>query len=372
MFTMPVNKLVWTMGLPMIVSMVLQAIYNIVDTAFVINIPGIGNDANLALTFAFPIQIFMIAIGVGAGIGINALVSKNVGQGNREGASRACYNGIFLGLVFYVFFLLFGLFGSKSFIAMQAKAIQDSEQKQRVIELGGQYLGICCTLFIGQMMFTVFERFLQATGRTTESMIGQLSGALLNIVLDYVFIYPCGMGVAGAAYATVIGQFVSFIVDAIFHFMKDKEIDNNFKYLMPKWPIIKEIFVIGIPAMLMQALLSIMMLGTNLILSFSRYDAVTLQGSFGIYYKIQQIVLFACFGMSNALISITSFNAGLGDKERIRQIKKYGILDTVIVALVIAVLFEIFASPISRLFGLATGESGETIVSVTTTAIRIA
>lgn len=310
---MPVRKLIWTMGLPLIVSMVLQALYNIVDTAFVINMPKIGNDANLALTFSFPVQIFMIAIGVGTGIGINALISKNLGQNNQEGASKACYNGIFLGILYYVVFLLFGLFGAKPFIGMQASSIQDPVQKQRVIDMGGQYLGICCTLSIGQMMFTVFERFLQATGRTSESMIGQISGALLNILLDYVLIYPCELGVAGAAYATVIGQFVSFIVDAVFHFVKDKEIKNRLSYLKPEWSIIKEIFIIGIPAMLMQALLSVMMLGTNMILSFSKYDAVTLQGSFGIYYKIQQIALFACFGMFNALISMTSFNVGLKD-----------------------------------------------------------
>lgn len=334
--------------------------------------PEVGNDADLALTFSFPVQIFMIAIGVGTGIGINALISKNLGQNNQEGASKACYNGGFLGLLFYVVFLLFGLFGAKPFIGMQASSIQDPVQKQRVIDMGGQYLGICCTLSIGQMMFTVFERFLQATGRTSESMIGQISGALLNILLDYVLIYPCGLGVAGAAYATVIGQFVSFIVDAVFHFVKDKEIKNRLSYLKPEWSIIKEIFIIGIPAMLMQALLSIMMLGTNMILSFSKYDAVTLQGSFGIYYKIQQIALFACFGMSNALISMTSFNVGLKDQDRVKQIQKYGILDTVFVALIITVLFETFASPISKLFGLASGESGEGIVSTTTLAIRIA
>lgn len=368
----PVKKLVWQMGLPMIFSMVAQALYNIVDTAFVINMPEHGNEANLALTYAFPVQIFMIAIGVGLGIGINALISSSLGKRDEERASLAIGNGIFLAVLFYLVFLIFGIFLSKPFISMQAQSIADEETRNIVIEYGTTYLTICCTLSIGQMLYTVYERFLQATGRTMLSTIGQLSGAIFNIVFDYVFIYPCGMGVAGAALATVMGQFLSFVLDAIFHYVKDKELKNSFKSLLPKKAILKDIFMIGIPAMIMQALLSIMMLGVNLILGTSAYQRVLLMNSFGIYYKVQQVSLFACFGMSNALISIVSFHYGRGNKKETEDTIKWGIIDSLIVALVITVLFEALASLMAQLFGLASGEGSAEIVTMTTTAIRLA
>lgn len=368
----PVKKLIWQMGLPMIFSMVAQALYNIVDTAFVINMPVHGNEANLALTYAFPVQIFMIAIGVGLGIGINALISSSLGKRDEEKATLAMGNGITLAIIFYLVFLIFGIFLSKPFISMQAQSIADEETRNIVIEYGTTYLTICCTLSIGQMLYTVYERFLQATGRTMLSTIGQLSGAIFNIVFDYVFIYPCDMGVAGAALATVMGQFLSFILDAIFHYWKDKELKNTIKSLIPKKSILKEIFIIGIPAMIMQALLSIMMLGVNLILGTSQYQRVLLMNSFGIYYKVQQVSLFACFGMSNALISIVSFHYGRGNKKETNDAMKWGIIDSVIVALVITALFEILASLIAKLFGLASGEGSDEIVNMTTLAIRIA
>jgi len=368
----PIKKLVWSMGIPMVVSMILQALYNIVDTAFVINMSGgEGELANLALTYAFPVQIFMIAVGVGMGIGINALISRDLGSANKEGSAKAAGNGILLGFAFYLIFFLFGLLFSEQFISMQASGIIDPNEKETVIRMGSEYLRICTTLSLGQMMFTVYERFLQATGRTIESTIGQIAGALTNIILDYVFIYPLGMGIAGAALATVIGQFVSFGVDAFFHYSKDKEIINGFRYLKPNLKTIIAIIKIGIPAMIMQALLSIMMLGSNLILSFAKYDVITLQGSFGIYYKIQQVALFACFGLSNALISIVSFNYGAGDKKRVYQTAKYGLAAIGIVAIIITIIYEALAMPIATLFGLASGTGGEKIVEVTTLAIRI-
>lgn len=371
MYVKPVKSLVWSMGGPMILSMVLQALYNIVDTAFVINMPEVGNDANLALTYAFPVQIFMIALGVGTGIGINALLSRDLGSGNKEGVAKATGNGIFLGFIMYFIFLIFGLFLTKPFVRMQAHSIQDEEERELVIKMGSSYLTICCTLSLGQMLFTVYERFLQATGRNVESMIGQIAGAVTNIILDYVLIYPCNLGVAGAAYATVIGQFLSLLIDMLFHYTKDKEITNGFRYLKPDGKTIGQIMTLGIPAMIMQALLSVMMLGTNLILSLARSNAVTLQGAFGIYYKIQQIALFAFFGMSNALISLSSFNYGMGDQKRVKEIQKWGIIDSLIVALVITALFESLAPYIAKLFGMASGSSDSTIVNTTVMAIRL-
>ncbi len=358
--------LIWTMGLPMVVSMVLQAIYNIVDTAFVINMKEYGNEGNLALTYAFPIQLLIIAIGVGTGVGINALLSKNLGEGNKENASKIAGNGIFLGIIIYVVFLVFGFFGSKAFIAMQANG------NEKVIEMGTSYLMICCTLSIGVIGFAIYERFLQAAGRTMFSTIAQITGAILNIILDYVFIYPCNMGIEGAAYATIIGQIASLLIAMLLHYTCNKEISGKVKYIKPSWHIIKGIYKIGIPAAVMQGLLSVMMLSMTMILGTSEYNRELLKGSYGIYYKIQQFALFAAFGLSNTIISVVSFNYGLKDIKRVKDGIKYGIIDSVIVCAVITILFQILARPISNLFGMASGGSSDEVIAVCTTAMHIA
>lgn len=191
----PIKKIIWTMGLPMVFSMVLQALYNVVDTIFVINMGEEGIKANLALTYVFPVQIFMIAVGVGTGIGINALLSLALGEKDKNKIGLALGNSIFLGAVIHLIFLLFGIFGSYWFLSLQTS---DSQ----IISLGVEYLKIVTILSFGSVGFNIFERFLQATGRTVHSTIAQIMGALTNIILDYVFIYPLKMGVAGAAYAT--------------------------------------------------------------------------------------------------------------------------------------------------------------------------
>lgn len=183
--------------------------------------------------------------------------------------------------------------------------------------MGTTYLRICTCLSLGSIGYTVFERFLQATGKTMLSTISQISGALTNIVLDYIFIYPLDMGVAGAAWATVIGQFVSLFVAMYFHYTKNKEINGNVKYIKPDYNLINEIYNIGISATLMQALLAIMMAGMNAILGLAEVNQTVLIGSFGIYYKIQQIALFSAFGLSNTIISILSFNYGMKDKKEL-------------------------------------------------------
>lgn len=360
------KRLIWSMGLPMVVSMVLQAIYNIVDTAFVINMEEYGSEGNLALTYAFPIQLLIIAIGVGTGVGINALLSKKLGEGDRESAGRIAGNGIFLSLVIYVVFLLFGLFGASAFISIQAK------DNPKVVEMGTSYLMICSCLSFGVIGFAVYERFLQATGKTMFSTIAQITGALLNIVLDYVFIYPCHMGIEGAAYATIIGQIASLLIAMLLHYTKNKEISGNIKYSKPSWTIIKGIYKIGIPAAVMQGLLSVMMLSMNMILGTSAYNRELLQGSYGIYYKIQQFALFAAFGLSNTIISVVSFNYGLKDMKRVKEGIKYGILDSVVICLAITILFQILARPISNLFGMASGGGTEDVINVCTTAMHIA
>ena len=361
----PIKKLFWKMGLPMIVSMVLQALYNVVDSIFVTNMGEKGAIANQALTLAFPIQILIIAVGVGTGVGLNALLSKSLGEKNHEKVNKAAGNGIFLSICIFLVFFIFGAFGSEAFISLFAGG------NTEVIEMGTTYLKICCCFSLGAIGYTVYERFLQSTGRTMLSTIAQISGALTNIILDYVFIFPLKMGVAGAAWATIIGQFVSLFVAMAFHYTKNKEINGSLKYIRPETGLIKQIYSIGISAAIMQALLSVMMAGMNAILGLSKADPAILVGSFGIYYKIQQIALFSAFGLSNTIISILSFNYGMKNKDRINDCIKYGIIDTLIVTLILTVFFEIFAHPLSGLFALTGGSSTE-IIDVCTTALRIA
>lgn len=359
----PMNKLILKMGLPMIISMVLQALYNVIDSIFVANMGIKGAIANQALTYAFPIQIMIIAIGVGTGVGLNALLSKSLGENDRKKVNKIAGNGIFLSICIYIIFLLFGLFGTKWFISLFTN---DKE----IIKMGTTYLKICTCLSLGSVGYTVYERFLQATGKTMLSTISQISGAVTNIILDYIFIYPLKMGVAGAAWATIIGQFISLFIAMYFHYTKNNEIDGSIKYINPDINLIKGIYSIGVSAALMQALLAVMMAGMNAILGLAQVNQTVLIGSFGIYYKIQQIALFSAFGLSNTIISILSFNYGMQDKKRIDDCIKYGIIDTIIVNLIISILFEIFAYPLANLFGLAGGTTKE-IISVCTIALRI-
>lgn len=365
MAEVPMKKLLLKMGLPMIISMVLQALYNVIDSIFVANMGEQGAIANQALTLAFPIQILIIAIGVGTGIGLNALLSKSLGEKNQEKVNKIAGNGIFLSICIFIVFLLFGLFGSEWFISLFAGGNQD------VIFMGTTYLKICTCLSLGSIGYTVYERFLQATGKTMLSTISQISGAVANIILDYIFIFPLKMGVAGAAWATVIGQFISLFIAMFFHYTKNREINGNLKYIKPEIGIIKGIYKIGISAAIMQALLSVMMAGMNAILGGAKADPTILVGSFGIYYKIQQIVLFSAFGLSNTIISILSFNYGMKDKGRINDCIKYGVIDTVTVTFILTIIFEIFAKPLSSLFALSGGTSKE-IIEVCTISLRIA
>lgn len=364
MAIVPMKKLFWKMGLPMIISMVLQALYNVIDSIFVTNMGSKGAIANQALTLAFPIQIMIIAIGVGTGVGLNSLLSKSLGENNKEKVNKIAGNGIFLSLCIFLVFFIFGIFGSRWFISLFAS-------NKEVIEMGTIYLRICCCFSLGAIGYTVYERFLQSTGKTMLSTISQISGAVVNIVLDYIFIYPMNMGVAGAALATVIGQFVSLFMAMIFHYKKNKEINGSIKYIKPNMGLIKGIYTIGISAALMQALLAVMMAGVNAILGLANTDTLVLVGSFGIYYKIQQIALFSAFGLSNTIISILSFNYGMKDKKRVDECIKYGIFDTLIVTLILTIAFEILAKPLASLFGLAGGTSFET-TRVCVIALRIA
>lgn len=359
-----IPKLFWKMGLPMIISMVLQALYNVVDSIFVTNMEGTGALANEALTIAFPIQILIIAIGVGTGVGLNALLSKSLGEGNAEKVSRIAGNGIFLGVVIYAVFLLFGLCFAEWFIGLFT-------ENPEVLQMGTSYLRICTCFSAGSIGFTIYERFLQATGKTLFSTIAQIMGAVANILLDYVFIFPLDMGVAGAAWATVIGQILSLFVAMAFHYGMNHEINGNLRYLKPNRSVIAAIYRIGASAALMQALLSVMMAGVNAILGAARADSTVLVGSFGIYYKIQQIALFSAFGLSNTIITLLSFNYGMKNRERSEACIRCGIGDTLLTMLVLTALFELIAYPLSNLFALSGGASA-VLVDVCAKATRIA
>ena len=221
---MPVNKLMVQMGIPMILSMALQAVYNIVDSAFVGNMKA-GSEAALnALTLVFPVQMLIVAIGIGTGVGTNALLAKTLGQGNRKRASRIAGNSLFLGVIIYIVCLLFGIFGVNTYISSQTT-------NPEVMEMATSYLRICCVISFGIVFFSLFEKLLQATGKSLYSTIGQVLGAVINIVLDPILIYGLGpvpeMGVEGAAYATVIGQVASAVLLLVFHLRLNREVDHG-------------------------------------------------------------------------------------------------------------------------------------------------
>ena len=356
MGTEPVGKLILSMGIPMILSMMMQAVYNIVDSAFVSNMKENGEAALNALTLAFPVQMLMVAIGIGTGVGTNALLAKSLGQGNKEKASKAAGNAIFLAGIIYILFLLFGIFGTRIYIASQTS-------NDLVLNMADNYLSICCIASPGMIFFAIYEKLLQATGRSLFSTIAQVSGAVTNIILDPIFIYGCfglpKFGVKGAAYATVIGQIVSFIVALIFHLKFNKEITNKVKYIKPSIKIIGEIYAIGLPAIIAQALMSVMTYGLNII--FGKIDE-TVVTAYGLFYKIQQFILFAAFGLRDAITPIISFNFGMRSKSRVKDGIKYGMVYTLVIMVIGILILEIFAAPFSKMFGLS-GRTQELCIS---------
>ena len=340
---MPVNKLMIRMGIPMILSMALQAVYNIVDSAFVGNMK-VGSEAALnALTLVFPVQMLMVAVAIGTGVGMNALLARTLGQENPQKAAKVAGNSLFLGVIIYAVCLLFGVFGVKAYISSQSGDPQ-------VISMGIRYLRICCVLSFGVIFFSLFEKLLQATGRSLYSTIGQVVGAVVNIILDPIMIYGIGpvpeMGVEGAAYATVIGQIVSAVLLFIFHKKFNKEFEQGLSYMKPEGTIIREIYSIGLPAIIAQALMSIMVYVMNLILKFN----AAAQTAYGLFYKVQQFVLFLAFGLRDAITPIIAFAYGRGSKKRINDGIKYGLIYTIALMIFGILVTEIFPGTFARLF----------------------
>ena len=340
---MPVNKLMVNMGIPMILSMALQAVYNIVDSAFVGNMK-VGSEAALnALTLVFPVQMLMVALGIGTGVGTNSLLARTLGQGDTKKAAKVAGNSLFLGAVIYAVCLLFGIAGVKAYISSQTT---DPE----VITMGTDYLRICCVLSFGIVFFSLFEKLLQTTGRSIYSTIGQVTGAVINIILDPIMIYGIGpvpeMGVAGAAYATVIGQIVSCILLLVFHIKLNREFEHGFRYMKPDGRIVREIYSIGLPAILAQALMSVMVYAMNLILKFN----AAAQTAYGLFYKVQQFVLFLAFGLRDAITPIIAFAYGMKDRNRIRDGIKYGLMYTTALMILGTIITEIFPGAFATLF----------------------
>ena len=353
MGTGSVPKVMLSMGIPMILSMVLQACYNIVDSMFVARIPDANGITNMgeyavnALTLAFPVQMLIIAFGIGTGVGVNALLAMRLGQKNKEMVAKVAGNGVALGIIIYIVFLIFGLTGVEAYISSQTK-------DPIILEMGNSYLGICTVLSFGIVMFSIYEKLLQSTGKTVYSTIAQVAGAITNIILDPIMIFGyfgCPeMGIEGAAYATVIGQVVSMLVAMYFHYSKNKEVVSGFKYLKLDFTIIKEIYAVGLPAIIMQALMSFMTYGVNII--FGAVSAATVT-AYGIFYKIQQFIFFAGFGLRDAITPMVSFNYGMGDKKRVKQGIFYGTLYIEVIMLVGIIGLKLFAEPLIGLFAMS-------------------
>ncbi len=274
-------------------------------------------------------------------------MAKSLGQNNREKASRVAGNGVFLASVIYVMFVIFGITGVNAYISTQTS---NSEIKNMAVK----YLTICCIISFGITFFSIFEKVLQATGKSMYSTIAQILGAVVNIILDPILIYGLfGMpklGVSGAAYATVVGQIVSLVAAVLFHLKYNVEIDNAFRYKRPSMDIIKEIYAIGLPAIIAQALMSFMTYILNVI--FVRIDESVVT-AYGLYYKIQQFILFAAFGLRDAITPIVSFNHGMKSSKRVKQGIKYGLIYTFIIMAAGFVLIELFANQFGALFGLS-------------------
>lgn len=349
MATMPMGKLVITMALPLMLSMLLQAFYNVVDSLFVSMIVSdtveqAGDKAMKALTLSLPVQMLMISCNTGTGVGINAVLSRYLGQKDRKSASMVAGNALFLAGCIYVAFLLFGLFGTEAFLRTQTK---DAD----VLNYGVDYLRICMIYSFGAAGTFAFEKVLQATGKTTLSMITQMSGALTNIVLDYGLVLGRlgmpAMGVKGAAIATVIGQCLSLVVGAVVCFGFDREVDYGIRYCRPRGKIIAAIYKIGFPAIVMQSLSSVMMYGMNLILATMTGDLVT---PFGVYFKFQSFIFMPAFGLNNALVPIIGFSYGAKQRDRIMEGLRWGLTDGLILMGTGILLIQCFAGQVVGLF----------------------
>ncbi len=325
--------LILSMSLPAMFSMLVQALYNVVDSYFVAKL---SENALTAVSLVFPIQNLLIAVGVGTAVGINSLISRRLGEGRREEADRAATHGIILGLLNWVLFALFGLFCSRLFIGAFTSTAE-------VVEMGTQYMSIVCIFSIGIFVEVNIEKTLQATGNMIYPMVFQLIGAVTNIVLDPIFIFGMfgmpKMGVAGAAVATVAGQILAMIVAAVVIFLKEHEVTISFRGFRVNWNTVRNIYAVGFPAIIMQSIGSVMVMGMNAILIAFTETAVAF---FGVYFKLQSFVFMPVFGLTQGVMPIMGYNYGARKKARLMSALKIGsVIALVIMACGMALFWAI-------------------------------
>lgn len=366
MGTMPVVKLLVSMSLPIVISMAVQALYNVVDTYFISMVSQTGITA---LGYAFPVQNVMIAVATGIGVGMNAIVSRTLGEKNPQKAGKMAMQGIFLALCSFLVFLVVGLFGSKPFMLLMVRNLNASAAvKSEISTLGTEYLQIVCCMSIGLFLQVSFERILQSTGKTIYTMISQGSGAVINIVLDYIFVLgKCGlpkMGVRGAAVATVIGQCAAAVIGVIFNLTKNTDFKLKFKNIRPDGTVIKDILYIGIPSVLMVAIGSVMnFLLNKFILNSYGADPITV---FAYYFKLQSFVFMPIFGLNNGMVPILGYNYGAGHKKRLYGAIKAAYVFALGMMMLGLVCFQVFPDKILSVFSVTQG-----IMKVGVPALRI-
>ncbi len=365
MHTMPVGKLLFNMALPLAISMLVQAFYNVVDSIYV---SQISESAVTSLSLAFPIQNLMIGCATGSAVGMNALFSKSLGEHNHEKANKTAGNGILASLAMAAMFVIFGMLGAEGYYAMQSDVPE-------TISGGAAYVGICCVWCLGIFAEILGERLLQASGRTIYTLFTQGTGAILNILLDPVFIFGCAplgiapMGIAGAAVATVTGQWVAAVLALCFNLTKNPDVQLAPKYLEFDWPIMKKIMTVGIPSIVMMAIGSVMNFGMNQIfLSFQEYGE-TAAGVFGIYFKLQSFVFMPLFGINNAAISIIAYNYGACQPKRITGTLKCSLTAAMTIMLLGTAAFQLIPDQLLGIFHpsstfLELGQSALRIVSL--------
>jgi len=357
MGVMPERKLLISMSVPMMCSMLVQALYNIVDSIFVARI---CEDALTAVSLAFPLQALLIAVFAGTGVGINALVSRSLGQKDREGASRAAMNGVFLSLCSYILFLILGLTIVEPFYRAQT----DNEV---IIQYGIQYMTVCFTMSFGISAQFVFERLLQSTGRTLQTMYTQMLGAVINIILDPILIFGMfglpKMEVKGAAIATVTGQIIAGCAALLVNLAINREIDFKFRKFRPDIRMIGRIYVIGFPSIIMQSIGSVMVYGLNKILIEFSSTAVAV---FGVYFKLQSFVFMPVFGLNNGMIPIISYNYGARKKNRMMATYKWATIIALGIMVLGTIVFELFPTQLFMLFN-----ASDNMLSMGSVALRI-
>ena len=367
MGTMPTGRLLVSMSLPMIISMLVQALYKIVDSAFV---SRVSEDALTAVSLAFPIQNLMIAIAAGTGVGINSLLSRSLGEKKQKAADRAAGNGILLGIFSALIFVIFGVFFSETYFRMQFSAKdfeENAAQCEAIISMGTDYLKICCIFSFGIFLQIVTERLLQATGMTLYTMFTQGIGAILNIILDPILIFGyLGMpklGVAGAAIATVFGQIIAMLLGFVFNIMKNKELHLGLSYLRPHARTIGVIYSVGLPSIIMQSISSVMTLGMNKILLMFSSTAVSV---FGVYFKLQSFIFMPVFGLNNGMIPIIAYNYGARKKQRILATTRLSVFIAIGIMTAGLMVFQLLPRQLLAIF-----EASEDMIKIGVPALRI-